>query len=88
MRYLGGYTAEKKRGIMTKKSLDYRGLRCPEPSLKLALESHSMQPGDILDVIADCPTFEEDVKNWCMRHKKALLLIKPEGNAKRCQVRV
>ena len=73
---------------MATKSLDFRGLRCPEPSLKLAVESHTMAPGDILEVLADCPSFEDDVKNWCQRHKKALLLIRTEGNAKRCQVRV
>ena len=73
---------------MAKRVLDFRGLKCPEPSLKLAVESISMQAGDILEVLADCPTFEADVRNWCGRHKKALLLIKQEGSAKRCQLRV
>ena len=73
---------------MATKALDYRGLKCPEPSLKLAVESHSMKPGDIMDVLADCPTFEEDVRNWCQRHKKALLLMRTEGAAKRCHVRI
>lgn len=43
--------------------------------------------GDILEVIADCPTFENDVKNWCRRNNKTLLWIRDEGNGvKRCQV--
>jgi tRNA 2-thiouridine synthesizing protein A len=47
-----------------------------------------MAPGDILEVVADCPTFEKDVRDWCDRTKKALLWMKAEGDAKRCQVRV
>jgi tRNA 2-thiouridine synthesizing protein A len=56
--------------------------------LKMAVESYSMPPGDIMEILADCPTFEADVRNWCQRHKKALLLMRREGTAKRCQVRV
>ena len=73
---------------MATKSFDFRGLKCPEPSLKMAVESHALKPGDIMDTLADCPTFEADVRIWCERNKKALLLVKPEGPAKRCQVRV
>jgi TusA-related sulfurtransferase len=54
----------------------------------MAVESYSMPPGDIMEILADCPTFEADVRNWYQRHKKALLLMRPEGTAKRCQVRV
>jgi len=73
---------------MATRNFDYRGLKCPDPTLKLSMEAYSMAPGDILEVLADCPTFEHDVKAWCQRHKKALLLIKAEGAAKRCQVRI
>jgi tRNA 2-thiouridine synthesizing protein A len=46
-----------------------------------------MKKGDILEVVADCPTFENDVKNWCRRNNKILLWIRDEGNGvKRCQV--
>jgi tRNA 2-thiouridine synthesizing protein A len=54
----------------------------------MAVESYSMQPGDIMEILADCPTFEVDVRNWCQRNKKALLSIRSEGAAKRCQVRI
>jgi len=37
--------------------------------------------------VADCSTFENDVKNWCRRNGKAFLWIKDEGDGvKRCQV--
>ncbi len=45
-----------------------------------------MKSGDVLEVVADCDTFEKDVRDWCVRTKKVLLWIRPEGNAKRCQI--
>ncbi|MCS7215597.1 MAG: sulfurtransferase TusA family protein [Thermodesulfovibrio sp.] len=66
--------------------LDARGLKCPQPTLKVTAMAVKMKPGDILEVIADCPTFEKDVREWCARSKKVLLWIKQEGTAKRCQI--
>jgi tRNA 2-thiouridine synthesizing protein A len=71
------------------KILDTKGLQCPQPRLKMSLQSMSMKPGDILECVADCPTFEADVKEWCKNSKKALLWFKTEaGGVKRCQVRI
>jgi tRNA 2-thiouridine synthesizing protein A len=73
---------------MAVKVIDARGLKCPQPQLKMLTESHSMQKGDILEVVADCATFEADVRGWCQRTKKALLWMRNEGSAKRCQVQM
>ena len=74
---------------MAVKVLNAKGLQCPQPRLKMSVESLSMKPGDILECEADCPTFEADVKEWCTKSKKALLWMKHEGDgAKRCQVRI
>jgi len=73
---------------MATKLIDARGLKCPQPQLKMSIESHGMAKGDILECIADCPTFEADVKGWCARTRKALLMMRAEGTAKRCQVRI
>ena len=73
---------------MAVKMIDARGLKCPQPQLKMLTESHSMKKGDILEVVADCATFEADVRAWCQRTKKALLWMRSEGAAKRCQVQV
>ena len=73
---------------MAVKVIDARGLKCPQPQLKMLTESHSMNKGDILEVVADCSTFETDVRAWCQRTKKALLWMRNEGAAKRCQVQV
>jgi len=73
---------------MAKKVIDARGLKCPQPQLKMLTESHAMAKGDIIEVVADCSTFETDVRSWCQRTKRALLWIRPEGSAKRCQVQL
>ena len=59
--------------------LDTLGLKCPEPVLKVAIKAPDMNPGDILEVLGDCPTFEKDVRTWCERLGKLLLSIKNEG---------
>jgi len=73
---------------MATKVIDARGLKCPQPQLKMLAESRSMNKGDIVEVVADCPTFETDVRQWCQRTKKALLWMRIEGTAKRCQVQI
>jgi TusA-related sulfurtransferase len=73
---------------MTTKTIDARGLKCPQPQLKMLAESRSMSKGDIIEAIADCPTFETDVRSWCERTNRALLWMKTEGAAKRCQVQI
>jgi len=73
---------------MAIKVIDARGLKCPQPQLKMSIESHSMAKGDILECVADCTTFEVDVRGWADRTKKAVLWFKTEGKDKRCQVRI
>jgi tRNA 2-thiouridine synthesizing protein A len=68
-------------------NLDCLGLRCPQPILKIAAKSAELKLGDILEVIADCPTFEKDIRQWCDRTKKTLMWVKEEGDGKkRCQI--
>jgi TusA-related sulfurtransferase len=67
--------------------LDALGLKCPQPVLKIAAASADMKSGDVLEVFADCPTFEQDVRHWCERVKKTLLWIRNEEVGKqRCQI--
>jgi tRNA 2-thiouridine synthesizing protein A len=70
------------------KTLDARGQKCPQPTLMMLTESMKLQKGDIMEVLADCETFEHDVRQFCQIKKKALLWIRIEGVAKRCQVQL
>ncbi len=67
-------------------TLDARGLKCPQPTLKMTVLSVKMKQGDVLEIIADCPTFEKDVRDWCSRAKKTLLWIREEGSSKKAQI--
>jgi tRNA 2-thiouridine synthesizing protein A len=56
--------------------LDTVGLKCPEPILKIAIIAADMKPNDILDVVGDCPTFEQDVRDWCKRLNRRLVFVR------------
>lgn len=71
---------------MATQVLDARGLKCPQPTLKITALAVKMKQGDVLEAMADCPTFEKDVRDWCTRSKKILLWVKDEGSAKKVQI--
>jgi tRNA 2-thiouridine synthesizing protein A len=66
--------------------LDTKGLKCPQPTLKITTMMLKIPSGDILEVVADCPTFEQDVRAWCTRSKKVLLWYKEDRGVKKCQI--
>ena len=68
---------------MATQTLDCIGLKCPQPTLKVTVLSTKMKPGDILEVVADCATFEKDVREWASRAKKTVLWVKDEGGGKK-----
>ncbi|MBN1962090.1 MAG: sulfurtransferase TusA family protein [Deltaproteobacteria bacterium] len=67
--------------------LDATGLRCPQPILKIASKMPELNSGDILEVLADCTTFEDDVRKWCQRMQKTLLAITIQGDSKIAQIK-
>ena len=73
---------------MATKTLDTTGLRCPQPILAIITSMHETAPGDILEVTADCPTFEDDVRNWCQRSDKTLLAVSHVGDKFIAQIQV
>jgi TusA-related sulfurtransferase len=47
-----------------------------------------LKSGDVLEVVANCPTFEKDIREWCTRAKKTLLWARDEGSGtKRVQIK-
>jgi tRNA 2-thiouridine synthesizing protein A len=68
--------------------LNTTGLRCPQPVLKIAVKAPSMKPGDVLEVVGDCSSFERDIRTWCERLKKTLLAVNDNGNgSKKIQIK-
>lgn len=68
---------------MSVQYLDTTGLKCPQPLLKIAVKAPEMKPGDTLEIVGDCPTFEEDIRTWCERLGKTFLFVEDEGNRKK-----
>ncbi len=70
---------------MATKTLDTRGLKCPVPVLKMSqlMMRKEVGAGDVLEVVADCPSFEADVRAWCGTWQKVLVRIEDEGGGVR-----
>lgn len=71
---------------MLVQTIDARGLKCPQPVLKIIAVSIKMKAGDIIEILGDCATFEKDLKDWCRRSKKILMWIKEEAGSKKAQI--
>ncbi len=56
--------------------LDCVGLYCPMPILKTRQEMDKLAVGDILEVLADDPAAEPDIKSWAKRAGQKILEIK------------
>ncbi len=65
------------------RELDATGLKCPQPIMKLTVVSSEMKPGEMLEIIGDCPTFEVDVRAWCQRLNRTLLYVTEEAGYRR-----
>jgi len=67
---------------MATHTIDALGLKCPQPILKIAVKAKELQQGDMLEVLADCPSFPVDIKAWCERTGKTLLFCATDGEGK------
>ena len=59
--------------------IDCRGMRCPQPVLRLAVETAETPAGTIVEIVGDCPTFEKDVRVFCKRRNKTVLAIRSDA---------
>jgi tRNA 2-thiouridine synthesizing protein A len=59
--------------------IDCTGMRCPQPVLKLAVETADTPAGSVVEIVGDCPTFEKDIRTFCDRRRKTLLSVRPDG---------
>ena len=59
--------------------IDCTGMRCPQPVLKLAVETAETPAGTVVEIVGDCPTFEKDIRTFCDRRKKTLLAVRGDG---------
>ena len=50
---------------MAKTELNFRGMSCPIPIIKLSMATRKGATGDVFEVICDDPAFGPDIKSWC-----------------------
>lgn len=65
------------------RTLDCIGLFCPEPVFRVRMELDNMKVGELLEVTADDPAAEEDIRSLCKRLDQQILSVSKEGNAVR-----
>ena len=59
--------------------LNCRGLKCPQPVLKVAIKAATIPAGSTLEVHADCPSFPDDIRKWCEDSDKVLISCVDQG---------
>ena len=59
--------------IKPDKTLDMKGLLCPEPVFRTKQTIKEMNVDEILEVFADDPVAEEDIKSWINKSENELL---------------
>lgn len=62
------------------RTLDCLGLYCPEPVYRTRIELDEMKIGETIEVLADDPAAEADIRSLVKRLEQELLSISKEGN--------
>jgi len=65
-------------------SLDCIGLYCPQPLFQTKQAIESIRPGEILEILADDPAAEEDIKRFAKRTGHIFISAKhlPDGTTR------
>jgi len=69
------------------KTLDCLGLYCPEPVFKTRMELDELNVGEVLEVLADDPAAEEDIRSLVKHLGQEILDVKKEGNTVRLLIK-
>jgi TusA-related sulfurtransferase len=62
------------------KTIDVKGLFCPEPVFRTKIEIERIGIGEVLKVMADDPEAEEDISRWVTRNGHELVNFTKENN--------
>lgn len=69
------------------RKLDCLGLYCPEPVFKTRMELDEMKKGEVLEVLADDPAAEIDIKSLVKNLKQEIVSISKDGNTVRILIK-
>ena len=65
------------------KTLDCIGLYCPQPLLQTREGIDAIRIGEVLEVLADDPAAEEDIKRFAKRTGHEIILFEKRGDSLR-----
>jgi TusA-related sulfurtransferase len=68
-------------------TLDAIGLLCPEPLFQARTAIDALEPGELLEVLADDPAAEEDLTRFAKRAGHVMVAVEDEGDYKRFLIR-
>lgn len=69
------------------KTLDCLGLYCPEPVFKTRMELDEMKIGEVLEVLADDPAAEADIRSLAKHLEQEILSVNKEGDTVRILIK-
>jgi tRNA 2-thiouridine synthesizing protein A len=69
------------------KTLDCLGLYCPEPVFRTRMELDEMKVGETLEVLADDPAAEADIRALAKNLGQEILSVSNEGNTVRILIK-
>ena len=69
------------------RTVDCLGLYCPEPVFKTRMELDELKVGETLEVLADDPAAEEDIRALVKHLEQELVSVSKVGNAVRILIK-
>ncbi|MEM3726396.1 MAG: sulfurtransferase TusA family protein [Candidatus Bathyarchaeia archaeon] len=73
--------------IEPNRKLDCLGLYCPEPVFRTRMELDEMQVGEILEVLADDPAAEDDIRSLLKNLGQEIVSVTRTGKQVRILIR-
>ncbi|MGQ9565554.1 MAG: sulfurtransferase TusA family protein [Candidatus Bathyarchaeales archaeon] len=69
------------------RTIDCLGLYCPEPVFRTRMELDTMKIGETLEILADDPAAEADIRSLVKRLEQEIISITKEGNTLRILIK-
>jgi tRNA 2-thiouridine synthesizing protein A len=86
MEFNGGGMGENS-DIVVAETLDMTGYFCPEPVIRVNEAIGEIEVGEVLELLADDPSSEPDMKSWTKRTGHELISIANNGGVFRFLIR-
>lgn len=73
--------------VKVDKTVDYKGLFCPMPIVKISRAIKEIEVGQVLEMLADDPGSKADMQAWAKQTGHELVKMEQEGGVFRFYVR-